>query len=689
MDKNSQPPAIYAEVAVIDKPIIAFVGAYSSGKTFLINYLTRTDFLSSQIDPTTAVITVLRHISDRPSTWKSDTVFALKPGSDPRTLDPGSIEESGSYEDLTRLTTYAPTEEPSSVPYDVVVVFLESEYLSDKIILDCPGVGVLSELSEESDAKANLREMRLQKRAMQCSDGFVVLSAVSGNAGVFGDNNTRNVLVELSCHAQRFPAAAPHANILLVASHADPRKKDLQKQEAVLQKVRHKIFEQCVNLPRKMREKLDPEALSGRVVLFYKLDSNETETRIAEIMKTLKRTNASLSSAEMKRIAEEQFAEDRGDSERFEALDAALQVMINGMKLRMDDYRLQHSIQRVERSIAHFEDRQLKAEIKAILCEEMHGQSKKYHDEHSAREAAWITLGSETSKRCKAASGATIKDFDAFYFKFSDVDYVENFIRDNYKDDQKEQATLYLTGMIERELSDRLQSSILKHIDDVETATRQDLEIFDKTFLKRKDCEILPAHLLERINALSGPPVGLRLETFSALGTFSAITAGIAGSTMLAAGLGSALAQAVLAKVLLISIGAAGVLGLGGAATGLAAGIPLIGWAIVGAAALAAAWRFFGRSWQKQMAITVSKSIRDNKIVASRGVRQAVTTTMGAAEETLAKTLEATKISIDAHVAEVHAMAAGEVSAADVRSAAEFYRCHLRVLSETLESLRA
>lgn len=688
MDKNSQPPAIYAEIAVIDKPIIAFVGAYSSGKTFLVNYLTGTDFLSSQIDPTTAVITVLRHISDRPSTWKTDTVFALKSGSDPRTLDPTSIEESGSYADLKRLTTYAPSSDPSSVMYDAVVVFLESDHLSDKIVLDCPGVGTLTESSEKSNAKTTIREMMLQRMAMQCSDGFVVLSAVSGNAGVFGDNNTRNVLVELSSHAQRFPATAPHANILMVASQADPRKKDLQNQEAVLQKVRKKIFEQCANLPKKMRDKLDPEALSGRVVLFYKLDSNESEIRIQEVMRTLKRTNASLSSTEMRKLAEEQFAEDRGDSERFEALDAALRVMINGMKLRMDDYRLQHSIQRVERSISHFEDRQMKAEMKAILCEEMHGQSKKYHDEQSKRETAWTTLGSESSKRCKSSIVRILDDFDTFYFKFSDADFVKHFICDNYRDDQKEQATLYLPGMIERELSDRLQANLVKHIGDVETATLRDLEAFDKTFLKRKDCETPPAHLLERINALGGPPVPLRLETFSALGTFSAITAGIAGSTMLAAGLGSALAQAALAKVLIVSIGAAGAFGLGGALSGLLAGVPLIGWTIAGAAALVAAWRFFGRSWQTKMADAASKSIRETKNIASSGARVAVTKAMGAAEETLAETLKATKVSIDAHVVEVHAMAAGEVAAADVRSAAEFYRSHLRVLSETLESLK-
>jgi molybdopterin-guanine dinucleotide biosynthesis protein len=689
MDNKAQPSAIYLEVSAIQKPILAFVGSYSSGKTFLVKYLTKTTFLASDIQATTATITVVRHVSDQPKEWKPDhRVFAFRKDTDPRSLDIKSIADSGTYEDLKRLTTYS-----GSSHHDVVVVFLDNDQLLDKIIFDCPGVGTMKEASQEGDGpnfeqKIAIRERVLQATAMRSADGFVVLGAVDGATGVFEDNNTAHVLGELASHAQRFPSRAIHDNVLLVASHANPNKDHLSDQAAVIEKVRKNILKQYEHLPTSLRANIDPHALSNRIVLFYQLDEKEVTTKVSSIVRTLKRVKPYASLEEIKHEANAQFAEERSDSERTRTFDAAFTTMVNEMHLRMDDWRLKHAQVRVEASIKYFEEKRDVALLKAHQSAEMHAQSDKYRDERAVRESAWTKVSRTPQERCSQAQTRAIQAFQEAYAWFTDADHVEQFINSRYDSDQKDPARIHLPGMIERDLGEKFQNILVSEISKVEKDTLSDLQQFDLSFLKRTEGGIVPDHL-KHLKSQADSPLGLgRFNTFSAMSTFTALTAGVAGGTMVMAGLGSTLAQLALAKVLVLGIGAASAVGLGSAATGLILGIPVAGWVIGGILALGAAAFAIFRSWQRKMATSIAKSVKKNKEVAVAAARDIISKTMRAAQAALDETLASTKALVDAHVAEVHAIAKGLVTSDDLKSAATFYDQHVKVLRETQQNLK-
>lgn len=686
MDETHMLPTIRANITEIDKPILAFMGAYSSGKTFLIRHLLGTTLLKSHIRPETAVVTVLRHLSDRPASWPKDCqVFVLVNGADPRTLDFKNVVDSGTYDDLERFTTYS-----GGAENDVVLVFLESGELADKIILDCPGVGTLAEAVHEvsetilSSQKQTIRERELQSIAMRCADGFVVLSGLVGGGGAFSDSNTGQVLGELAKHVGRFPMKIPHANVLLVGSQADPRKEDLRNEREVLDVARAALLKQCESLPNYLLANLEPAGLINRVVTFFALDQSEVESAEADIARTLKRSNPATPADALRAEASRQFSENRRDRERTQAFEAAFTTMTGQMQLQMESFRNKVALEKLEASITHFEGRQLAALQKAQAQAEMEDLSRQYTAQRRDRDKVWSTLTEVPSARFANARRGAFTEFQNLFSNFENKDYVRSFLTNHYA--SKEQARDHAPGLIQETIQEGLQRALLSGVTSVESATIADLSDFDAKFLRRSGSSLDPLGLGQDSNAelkIGG------LQTVSATATFTAITYGIAGGTTILATAGVGLAQAALVKVLAIGVGALGTVGLGGAATGLLLGIPIYGWLALGMFGIvAAAWKLF-KSWDSSMADAIVKSVKKNRAGAESQARTVIDSYLDAAKSILDESLRKTKEVIDGHIAEVHEIAKGIVTSDDLRSAARFYGEHVEVLRETRARLEA
>lgn len=223
-----------ARVAAVPKPAICLLGAYASGKTFLLNHvLQRPGFFSGAA---WAVVTVVRHMEDKPKDWPPDrNVFTLKEDCDLRSPDLDSATGQFCYEDQPGLTWRSSADKP-----DVVLVFLDHDILRRCVLCDCPGGGTMAESTFERDADSSsspwltepqqryVREQRLRLKAISSADAYLVVSPVAGANGAFADANTGNLLHLIAKHhAVRLPGAGLQDSILFVGTVADPWKQGL------------------------------------------------------------------------------------------------------------------------------------------------------------------------------------------------------------------------------------------------------------------------------------------------------------------------------------------------------------------------------------------------------------------------------------------------------------------------------
>lgn len=681
-DRSAYACSIFHKVDAVQKPIIAFMGSFSSGKTFLVQYLLRTNLLKSSIDPETATITVLRHATDRPADWPKDKmVFALKDGANPTTLNFDHVAETGNYEDLKRLTTYS-----GDVNYDAVIVFIESEMLKDCIFLDCPGVGTFAEAEHEiterirSKQKHSIRERELQSTAMQVADGFVVLSHLTGGGGAFSDSNTGQILAELTRHASRFPAVIPHGNLLLVGSQADPRKEGLRDESRVLSTVRAALVKQCDSLPDNMANKLNVQALTNRLVAFYAQDPSEVDEGELLLMRTLKRYDPLADPEKLRELAVTQYAEDRKNYERTNAFTAAFETMMLQMQMQMETYRKKFAIQELERSITHFSNKQASSLQKANAQSAIEALSRQYKDQKEERETVWQVLRAGPRTRLEQIKASVIDDVREVFIRFEGAPYVETFLSKEFS--TKDQAKEHAGKRIEEELSKRFEKIMVTAIGDVEKGTLQDLRDFDERYLKQDAARLENIGLGD--NADAALAIG-SLKTTSATELFTTGLMGYVGGTTLLAVAGSSMAQAILTTALSLVVSGASTVGAGAAISGFLIGIPIYGWIALGVGALVwAVWRAM-RSWQSVMAKSIAKSMSEKRHTTMTQVQDNITKVFKETVSILEASLNQTEALMNGQISEIHEIAEGLVTSDDLRSAAKFYGEHVDLLRETRE----
>ncbi len=675
----------------LEKPAICLLGPYSSGKTFILNYLIQDEMFVSKIEPTTAVITVIRHIDDKPATWPpACNVFTLKKNADLRSLDYKFVIGDYELDDLPQLTTY-----PEALKYDSVIVFLDKEILRDCIFYDCPGVGTMSEAIHNDGSKEEfkltsgqektVREHEIQRRAIENADAFIILSAVIGGGGCFSDSNTGNILFNIANNMPRFPTTIPHGNLLFVGSQADPNRKDLRDEESILRVLQNAIQEQVELLPPVERQKFDVVELRKRIVLFYTLDQHEINNGIGRLVIQLKRHMQAASSLDIQREAEAQFAEERATMERTGAFRAALQTTNEQLLLGMQKFRAQITEEGLSDGIKYYSEKCSEYLTQSQAQKYYEELSRRYEKEYDAREKDWKNIISNFETSINEAKKLTFQEIEKILNHWTVKETVYNFIEDRFGEN-KEQARIHATEAIQGQINADFADAFGIKLAIPDQRLNKQLLTFDQKWLQRKannDRGI--ANSAQPIDATS--PHISNVEAISATQTFGAITAGLAGTTTLLAVGGSPLAAAAIGKVLAIGIAGFQTVGLGAAASGLLIGIPIYGWVAAGLLGVGyAVLTFF--AWRNALATNIAKSLKKNKDTALQTARAKIDEVFETMRKIGQENLGKTKRVLDAHINEIHLIGKGSVSSKDLKYAAEFYSDHIKVLNQTLEKLK-
>ena len=672
------------------KPCISVLGAYSSGKSFIINYLLKSEVLKSAIDPTTACLTVIRHVSDRPKDWPEKPVIVLKQNSDLRTVSVAAVQSSGEITDLKRLTSY-----PAGEAHDAVIVFLESDILKNFSLIDVPGIGTAEEIDAQAysanansfrDAESFLkdaafektnehekfsREIHLNRLAINQSDAYLILSAVVGNEGAFASGTVNKLLRHIADSAGRFGDDSEHRNILFVGTNADPSRKDLSDTDATIYNLATNLHKNINKLNPIYRSKFNLQGINKRITLFYALDPEQIRFQVQMIAKLLLKNMATLSSEEALRLAEKQYEPDHR-VQRVQSFDAAISGIDTFLQIGMRKHRALLASEWLTATINNFSAKADEFRRDAQSLQTFEALSKWYKSDEQNRESSWKEIVSSFSRENSAAKDATRRRFEEMLAWWSDSDNVYGYLKKTFGENE-ELAKSDAAEEIQKSLDTAAAEFIRQQSVEVERNLNARLVGFDKRHLSGPDQGALSGTSDTR-SSVEFDPAALRIniETASAANTFKSLAAGVGGGIVVAAYGGSTLATLAFAKILGVTIGIASGVGLGGAALGVLGAIPIGGWLVAGIAGLAyGLYKWF--AWRKAMSSAIAKSILKGKLDASGKFNDRLNELFGEIDAMGRELLSNTKKIIDAKIEDAHLKGSGHIKSADLKGAAEYY----------------
>lgn len=674
----------------LTKPAICILGAYSSGKTFLLNYLIQDEIFISEIEPTTAVITIIRHRDDKPDSWPNDSdVFTLIKNVDLRTLNYEHVSGKYTLDDLHHLTTY-----PEATQHDAVVVFLDKPILKMCTFYDCPGVGTMHEAIHKAENESNLspdqekhiiREQELQQLAIKNADAHIMLGSVIGQAACFADSNLGNILYAVANNMSRFPTKMPHGNLLFVGSQADPTATDLRDENKLLEKLKTSIQDQVEKLPSTERRKFDITELKKRIVLFYALDSKQCELGVESNIKVLKRAMQTATYDKIRLEAKAQFDEDHKDLVRTKAFDAAMQTIIEQLLLGIQSFREQITKEALLDGIHYYEVQKDEYISRSENLRYYENLSLRYEKESELREADWQKILNSFDQSVLKANNESVQEVKKTFNYWSNQKNVYEFLKNRFGEN-KEQAKAYATKAIEDQINTEINKICYTNISFPQKCIEPELVRFDQQWLERKKGDKNEDMSDFAISTTAGS-VPINAKPVSAAETFKALTAAIAGGTALLAVGGSTLAQAAMIKVLALGIGALGTVGMGGAATGFLVGIPVYGWVAAGVMGLGyGVYKYV--AWRESLAKSIANSVEKNKDDAISQVEINIEKNFEDIRVLGHEVLQKTDMVIKSHISEIHEIGKGHISSKQLEQAAEFYMAHMKLLRQTLGQLK-
>jgi transcriptional regulator with XRE-family HTH domain len=536
------------------KPRIAVAGKYDSGKSTLLNYLLGGRHLPTAYQPTTSLVCHIRHIDDKPS-WQTEPVWIMKEGYNLDDPDNKSNAEAnklfaGGYDTLK---TYAQhqdriaSEDQPVIPIEnavAAVVYLNSSVLTAADFIDMPGYA-----NNKSDAeKAGL--------ASGIFDSLIYTSTTNGFLDS-ADMMYLRVLLDKLPPIKLSVEANPLSNLFILCTqvHSISDDVDGKSREHVLnnlldtatQRASHELVGAMEDATVRWETAITQDVLRRRVFGFSVDDVSASiaEKFTDDLKHFLQKTAPQCSVSNLKQLLV-------SGKEKHVAALSALAIY------------LEQSINNRAKAQAEFDEVLAKKE-----------ESKAHFSNESKRLSSIIDEFLDTTK-------IVVTDV---YKRYINVDYVEQFIRDNYK--EKKVAEKYIGGF----LIDKIQRDINRKV---------------SLFSERLNSE-LSGVLGKMSNYLS--PVG-SVTPFDAQTAFlSALTgAGAAGAlagwAAVVAG-SSNLGGYILAAKITGWLAAMGI-SVGGS-TAVMTAIAALGGPVtiaIGLGALAAGlvYAFFGDDWQKRMA---------------------------------------------------------------------------------------
>lgn len=192
------------------KPRIGVFGKFDAGKSSLLNVLLGNNRLPASFQPTTSTISIIRHISEKPS-WQAEDVWIMKRGFDlDKVDDKKHCDEhklfAGGYEALTQYGTHnGPGKTQDAF---AAIVYIDASLLNCADFLDLPGYGH----DEEDKDRAEM--------ARKLVDVLLYLSPATG----FMDQNDllylSVLLRNLACTPIDDLNATSLRNVYIVATHS-------------------------------------------------------------------------------------------------------------------------------------------------------------------------------------------------------------------------------------------------------------------------------------------------------------------------------------------------------------------------------------------------------------------------------------------------------------------------------------
>lgn len=199
--------------AISRKPRVGVLGRFDMGKSRLSNVLLGGDRLPASYTPTTSVICLIRHMSDKPS-WQAEDVWMMAKGFN---LDFADNEKhcskhklfAGGYEALKQYGTHKPDNE-GQPPVFAAIVYVDAPILLGCDMLDLPGY---DSGKQRDDEKAEMGQKMV--------DVMIYLSMAQG----FLDQRDLGYLSVLLRHLPTYESkdggVSPLRNLMIVATRSD------------------------------------------------------------------------------------------------------------------------------------------------------------------------------------------------------------------------------------------------------------------------------------------------------------------------------------------------------------------------------------------------------------------------------------------------------------------------------------
>ena len=232
------------------KPNVMTAGGFDTGKSYLANTLMGKDVLPTSYQPATRVVTVVRHVEDRPE-WQDEDVWLFdeglwaddggEPVVDVSRLSERACEEhrvlAGSHDLLGKYGVHRsePTEKVKRKMESAnsAVVYVDAPVLKACNIVDLPGFGDRPSGESEDQKKA--------KAALPFADVVLYASRIGGHL-------SGNDLARISTLVQRLPSPESKSenfptlgSLFLVATHADRNISD-QEMSAIQERSTKRLY---------------------------------------------------------------------------------------------------------------------------------------------------------------------------------------------------------------------------------------------------------------------------------------------------------------------------------------------------------------------------------------------------------------------------------------------------------------
>lgn len=272
------------------KPNLVLSGAFDVGKSTLANWLMGSDnALPTNYQPTTAVVTYIRHSEDQPS-WLREDVVLLNENFEPdRWEDQQHVQEhriiSGNLETLRQYGTHMGGRFPDSGA-STALVFLDRPVLKACNLIDFPGYANSEQDTERSD-KALRHLTEIANRRMN-----VLLYASTATGFMYAQEmeRLRYLLKQLPQYERRegFPALG---NLFIIATHAGPQISDVQlfgKGDGLLDTATERIWRELAEHELSMRSEettipIYKETVRRRIFPFWRENIKRTRDLAEDI----------------------------------------------------------------------------------------------------------------------------------------------------------------------------------------------------------------------------------------------------------------------------------------------------------------------------------------------------------------------------------------------------------------------